>query len=117
MLTLIQQAMQHRWLSGETATDHDLLPELRSYRTRQRLRRAIEVVKLRNRIKNLKDKDEDPENSDMADLLSEEDDKGSDGARLQALGLFALKDAKAKQESLQVEENLQKEAKRRSGQF
>lgn len=80
-----------------------------------RLRRAIEVVKLRNRIKTLKETDEDPENSDMADL--DDEDKGGDGARLQALGLFALKEAKAKQESLQVEESLQKEAKRRSGQF
>ena len=107
--------MKHSWLSGETATDHDLLPELRSFRTRMRLRRAIEVVKLRNRIKTLKETDEDPENSDMADL--DDEDKGGDGARLQALGLFALKEAKAKQESLQVEESLQKEAKRRSGQF
>jgi calcium/calmodulin-dependent protein kinase I len=110
-----EQAMKHSWLSGETATDHDLLPDLRSYRSRMRLKRAIEVVKLRNRIKALKDKDEDPENSDMADL--EDDDKAGDGARLQALGLFALKEAKAKQESLQVEETIAKEAKRRSGQF
>lgn len=108
--------MKHSWLSGETATDHDLLPDLRSYRTRMRLKRAIEVIKLRNRIKALKASDEDPENSDMADI-ADEDDKAGDGARLQALGLFALKDAKAKQESLQVEENLTKEAKRRSGQF
>ena len=108
--------MKHSWLSGETATDHDLLPELRSYRTRQRLRRAIEVVKLRNRIKALKDKDVDPENSVMADIADDDKD-GGDGARLQALGLFALKEAKAKQESLQVEESMTKEAKRRSGQF
>ena len=106
--------MKHTWLSGETATDHNLLPELQAFRSRQRLKRAIEVIKLRNRIKSLKDKDEDPEDSDFAD----DDDKGgAEGSRLQALGLFALKEAKAKQESLQVEETIEKEARRRSGQF
>ena len=61
----IQQALAHPWLSGENATDHNLLPEIRAYLTRARLRRGIEMVKLANRIEALKMQEEDPENSDM----------------------------------------------------
>jgi calcium/calmodulin-dependent protein kinase I len=42
-----------------------LLPEIRAYLTRARLRRGIEMVKLANRIEALKMQEEDPENSDM----------------------------------------------------
>jgi calcium/calmodulin-dependent protein kinase I len=42
-----------------------LLPEIRAYLTRARLRRGIEMVKLANRIEALKAQEEDPENSDM----------------------------------------------------
>ena len=48
------QALKHVWLKGETASDHDLLPEIRSYLARARLRRGIELVKLANRIEALK---------------------------------------------------------------
>lgn len=54
-----RQALEHRWLKGETATDHDLLPELRSYLAKERLRRGIEMVKLRNRIAALKMQEDD----------------------------------------------------------
>lgn len=47
------------------ASDHNLLPEIRAYLTRARLRRGIEMVKLANRIEALKMQEEDPENSDM----------------------------------------------------
>lgn len=46
--------MNHRWLKGETATDHDILPEIKSYIAKARLRRGIEMVKLANRIEALK---------------------------------------------------------------
>lgn len=49
-----EQAMRHVWLEGETATDHNLIPELRAYIARARLRRGIELVKLANRIEALK---------------------------------------------------------------
>jgi len=49
-----QQALQHRWLTGQTASDKDLLPEIRAYAARARLRRGIELVKLANRIESLK---------------------------------------------------------------
>ena len=49
-----QEALQHVWLKGETASDHDLLPEIRSYIAKARLKRGIELVKLANRIEALK---------------------------------------------------------------
>lgn len=48
------EALMHRWLSGNTATDHNLLPEIRAYMAKARLRRGIEIVKLANRIEALK---------------------------------------------------------------
>lgn len=49
-----KQALSHPWLSGENATDHNLLPEIRAYMAKARLRRGIEIVKLANRIEALK---------------------------------------------------------------
>jgi calcium/calmodulin-dependent protein kinase I len=46
--------LRHRWLTGKTASDHNLLPEIRAYVARARLRRGIELVKLANRIEALK---------------------------------------------------------------
>lgn len=39
---------------GKGATDHNLLPEIKSYMAKARLRRGIEMVKLANRIEALK---------------------------------------------------------------
>lgn len=64
-LTPFQQALAHPWLSGKNASDHNLLPEIRAYLTRARLRRGIEMVKLANRIEALKMQEDDPEDSDM----------------------------------------------------
>jgi len=61
----LQRALSHPWLSGENATDHNLLPEIKAYLTKARLRRGIEMVKLANRIEALKMQEDDPENSDM----------------------------------------------------
>ncbi|KAK1752387.1 putative MEK1 protein [Echria macrotheca] len=60
-----ERALAHPWLSGENATDHNLLPEIKAYLARHRLRRGIEMVKLANRIEALKLQEDDPENSDM----------------------------------------------------
>lgn len=111
-LTNSQEALGHIWLSGKTASDHNLLPEIEAFRRRSRLRRAIEIVKLQNRINKLKEHEDDPENSEMGDVNAGGDDK-KDGARLHALGLFALKDVKQKQETQQMEEELEKEASKR----
>jgi calcium/calmodulin-dependent protein kinase I len=64
-----KQALRHSWLSGENATDHNLLPEIRAYMAKARLRRGIELVKLANRIEALKiqedESDEAPGDSDV----------------------------------------------------
>lgn len=56
-----KQALQHVWLKGETASDHDLLPEIRSYIAKARLKRGIELVRLANRIEALKMQEDDEE--------------------------------------------------------
>lgn len=48
------EALKHRWLEGETASDHDLLPEIRSYMAKAKFKRGIELIKLANRIERLK---------------------------------------------------------------
>ena len=65
-----KQALQHIWLSGETASEHDLLPEIRSYVAKAKLRRGIELVKLANRIEQLKMQEEpqEPDSPDAADI-------------------------------------------------
>jgi calcium/calmodulin-dependent protein kinase I len=57
----MQQALQHVWLSGKNASDHNLLPEIRAYVAKMRLRRGIELVKLANRIEALKMQEDEEE--------------------------------------------------------
>jgi len=67
-----ERALQHPWLSGKNASDHDLLPEIRAYVARARLRRGIELVKLANRIEALKMRDDDADvPSDAAEAVGE----------------------------------------------
>lgn len=63
-----EEALKHVWLTGETASDRDLLPEIRTYIARARLRRGIEIVKLANRIESLKMHEE--EDGDGEDIPS-----------------------------------------------
>lgn len=63
-----EEALKHVWLTGETASDRDLLPEIRTYIARARLRRGIEIVKLANRIESLKMHEE--EDGDAEDIPS-----------------------------------------------
>lgn len=67
-------ALQHPWLSGESASDRDLLPEIRAYIAKSRLKRGIEIIKLANRIEALKMQDGDEEDipspADMAEEAS-----------------------------------------------
>lgn len=53
-LRINQQALRHVWLSGVNASDHNLLPEIRAYVAKARLRRGIELIRLANRIEALK---------------------------------------------------------------
>lgn len=59
-----EEALKHVWLTGTTASDRDLLPEIRAYTARARLRRGIEIVKLANRIEALKMHEEGDEGED-----------------------------------------------------
>ena len=64
-----EEAMKDVWLTGETATDHNILPELRAYMAKARLRRGIEVIKLAKRIEALKGL-EDDDGGEQTDLPS-----------------------------------------------
>ncbi|KHJ35744.1 putative calcium calmodulin-dependent protein kinase [Erysiphe necator] len=59
-----KEALQHSWIIGESATDHNILPEIKAYMAKARLRRGIEIVKLANQIEALKlqvDEVDDPD--------------------------------------------------------
>jgi calcium/calmodulin-dependent protein kinase I len=56
-----EETLRHPWLKGDTATDHNLLPEIRAYMARARLKRGIEIIKLANRIEALKMQGDDDE--------------------------------------------------------
>lgn len=62
-----KEALAHVWLTGDTATEHDLLPEIRSYVAKAKLKRGIELVKLANRIEQLKVQEE-PQDGDDTDI-------------------------------------------------
>jgi len=56
-----ENALKHIWLSGKTASDHNLLPEIRAYVAKARLKRGIELVRLANRIEALKMQEDEEE--------------------------------------------------------
>jgi calcium/calmodulin-dependent protein kinase I len=101
------QALNHSWLSGKTATDHDLLPELRRAKeARAKLRHAILAVSLKKRIAQLKDEETDSEN-DMAeaeegvpspDLNKPNLKEKLKGSVFREVVLAKVRDAKHKQE-------------------
>ncbi|OTB02321.1 hypothetical protein M426DRAFT_13623 [Hypoxylon sp. CI-4A] len=131
-----RQALQHPWLSGENATDHNLLPEIKAYMAKARLRRGIELVKLANRIEALKIQEDDPENPDFpADPVAaagqaqspagktspkqESSGKGKltramKGAIFREVVLAKVREMKEQEQTLKVKEEVEKEAKRRS---
>ena len=66
-----EQALHHSWLTGLTATDHDLVKTLRSRRIKTRMRLAIERVRLANRIESIRRQQEEeaddiPSNAESA---------------------------------------------------
>ncbi|KAM0559675.1 hypothetical protein ACHAPJ_004199 [Fusarium lateritium] len=96
-----EEALGHIWLTGENATDYNLLPEIKAFRARSRFRRIIEKIKLQARIQKLKDLEEDPENSDLSAIFSE-------------VARAKLADDKEEREVLRVTQEVEKDAKRRS---
>ncbi|KAL2001189.1 hypothetical protein VTN02DRAFT_2114 [Thermoascus thermophilus] len=65
-----EEALRHPWLKGESASDHNLLPEIKAYMAKARLRRGIEIVKLANRIEALKMQEEDEDDIPSATDVS-----------------------------------------------
>ena len=55
------QALKDPWIAGRGATDHNLLPEIKAYIAKAKLKRGVELVKLANRIEALKMQEDDEE--------------------------------------------------------
>ncbi|ROT37461.1 Pkinase-domain-containing protein [Sodiomyces alkalinus F11] len=120
-----EEALRHPWLSGENATDHNLLPEIKAYMAKARLRRGIEMVKLANRIQALKIQEEDPEDTDFGDdsFSSHQTDLSTDkkalsktikGAIFREVVFAKVREMKQQQDTQKVKEEAEKEAKRRT---
>ncbi|KAH8675376.1 calcium/calmodulin-dependent protein kinase [Xylariales sp. PMI_506] len=125
-----QQALNHPWLRGESATDHNLLPEIKAYMAKARLKRGIEMVKLANRIEALKMQEDDPENPDFpADPVNAASaatgssriggakaglSRAAKGAIFRAVVLAKVREMKEQEQTLKVKEEAEKEARRRS---
>ncbi len=130
----MQQALKHPWLSGENATDHNLLPEIKAFMAKARLRRGIELVKLANRIESLKIQEDDPDNTDMpADSTLAADQsrmpkpggtpppgekrslsKTIKGAIFREVVLAKVREMRQQEQTLKVAEEVEKEVKRKS---
>nr|XP_036585587.1 calcium calmodulin-dependent protein kinase [Colletotrichum truncatum]KAF6795638.1 calcium calmodulin-dependent protein kinase [Colletotrichum truncatum] len=127
-----EETLRHPWLSGENATDHNLLPEIKAYMAKARLRRGVEMVKLANRIDLLKTQEEDKEDSDFpVDAVSAADQAKSGGpepsagekrslsrtikgAIFREVVLAKVREMKQQQDTLKVKEEAEKEHRRRS---
>jgi len=131
-----KEALAHRWLSGENATDHDLLPEIRAFLAKARLRRGIEIVKLNNRIEALKMQEDDADESDVpadaqaaaSGVLGVDDNSGegssggkknlaqvAKGAIFREVVLAKVREAKEQEKVAQVEKDAADKAARRYG--
>ncbi|KAK8095739.1 calcium/calmodulin-dependent protein kinase 1 [Apiospora kogelbergensis] len=120
-----QQALDHIWLSGKNATDHNLLPEIKAYMAKARLKRGIEMVKLANRIEALKMQEDDPENPDLPENPSlaasaaaasgkEKLNKAVKGAIFREVVMAKVREMKEQEQTLKVKEEVEKEARRKS---
>jgi calcium/calmodulin-dependent protein kinase I len=110
-----------------------LLPEIKAYIAKARLKRGIEMVKLANRIEALKMQEDDPENPDFpadskdaaadAAVANSSDpprekkslSKIAKGAIFREVVLAKVREMKEQEQTLKVKEEAEKkEAKRRS---
>jgi calcium/calmodulin-dependent protein kinase I len=112
-----------------------LLPEIKAYMAKARLKRGIEMVKLANRIESLKmQDDEDPENSDFPKDAAAAAESGAapagasassgdskskitqamKGAIFREVVLAKVREMKDNEETLKVKEEAEAEAKRKS---
>ncbi|CAH0026740.1 unnamed protein product [Clonostachys rhizophaga] len=120
-----EEALGHIWLSGKTATDHDLLPEIRRAReARAKLKHAILAVSLKKRIAALKADESDSDEMGDAEesipsvggekKLNVLREKVKDGAVFREVVLGAVRDKRAKEEAAAAEEQELEEARKRS---
>lgn len=92
------QALKDPWLAGKGATDHDLLPEIKAYISKARLKRGIEIVKLANRIESLKmQEDEEEDVPQEADIPADPKQAAGEAANAHSSGL-QCPDSSAKKE-------------------
>ncbi|KAF2863445.1 Ca2+/calmodulin-dependent protein kinase [Piedraia hortae CBS 480.64] len=63
-----KQALEDPWIRGVGATDHNVLPEIKAYITRARLRRGVEIIKLANRIEALRMQEDEEDETQESDL-------------------------------------------------
>jgi calcium/calmodulin-dependent protein kinase I len=103
-----------------------LLPEIKAYMAKARLKRGIEMVKLANRIESLKMQEDDPESPDFpADAPSGAGASGGTrekrslskiarGAIFREIVLAKVREMKEQEQTLKVKEEVEKEARRRS---
>jgi calcium/calmodulin-dependent protein kinase I len=82
------QALKDPWIAGQGATDHDLLPEIKAYISKARLKRGIELVKLANRIESLKmQEDEEDDVPQEADIPADSKQAAGEAVDAHASGL------------------------------
>ena len=102
-----------------------MLPEIKAYMAKARLKRGIEMVKLANRIEALKMQEDDPENPDLpenpaaaasAAAASGKDklNKAVKGAIFREVVMAKVREAKEQEQTLKVREEVEKEARRKS---
>lgn len=102
-----------------------MLPEIKAYMAKARLKRGIEMVKLANRIEALKMQEDDPENPDLpqnpaaaasAAAASGKDklNKAVKGAIFREVVMAKVREMKEQEQTLKVKEEVEKEARRKS---
>jgi calcium/calmodulin-dependent protein kinase I len=93
-----EEALKDIWLTGKTATEHNVLPELRAFMAKAKLRRGVELVKLARRIENLKalqDVDDDDVPGDATEMMVQGlSSKGPSSGGLMTGGKSGPSDAK-----------------------
>lgn len=83
-----EEALQNVWLTGNTATDFDLLPEFHAIMAKARLKRGINVIKLANRIQALKMQNPDDEDGTLSQPDIPADSAEMAGQKLADTGPF-----------------------------
>ncbi|KND94991.1 Calcium/calmodulin-dependent protein kinase [Tolypocladium ophioglossoides CBS 100239] len=131
-----QQALGHIWLTGQNATEHDLVPpeDRERRKVRQRFKHAVLAASLKKKIEDLKGdagSDDDNEMRDAEQAVapgnsSESLPQGSSASKPVSLrdsvksGVFMevvlakVKDEKQKEEARKAEQELEQEARRRT---